>query len=89
MELTIHFGTLLYNLSEIFMITSLSNEIKLSSDRLSYSLFESEWVDQSSLTKENVLTFSGLLKQSHVVVVGKIYPLTLELFSKVNFSSVS
>ena len=85
MERTFHFMALGYNISEIFMITYLGNEIMLSSDRLSYCLFESDWVDQPQSTKKIIIIFGEFLKQPHQLVIGKLYPLTLETFTRVGW----
>lgn len=68
------------------MITYLGNEIMLSSNRLSYSLFESDWIHQPQSTKKCIVMFGEHLKRPHTLVVGKMnksYPLTLETFTKV------
>lgn len=83
MELLIHVFTLIYNISEIFMITYLGNEIMLSSDNLSYRLFESDWIDQTRNARLCVIIFGEYLKKSQVMVIGKLYPLTLETFMTV------
>lgn len=73
----------LYLIAELFMITYFGNEIMLSSDRLTYSLFESNWYDQPQTTKKCILVFGEYLKQPQVLVIGKLYPLTLETFTRV------
>lgn len=49
-ERIVHVYLFFYNIAELFMITYLGNEIRLSSSRLSYSLFESKWTDQPHST---------------------------------------
>lgn len=75
----------IYFIYDIFMITYFGNEIKLSSDRLSYCLFESNWMDQSDSCKKLVFAFAELVKQPHELVIGKLYPLNLETFTRVIF----
>lgn len=66
------------------MITYLGNEIRLSSGQLSYCLFESKnWFDQPLLTKKRVIIFAELLKKPQVLVISKVYPLTLDTFTSV------
>ena len=65
------------------MITYLGNEILLSSGRLTYSLFECDWIDQSHSTKKCIIVFGEYLKQSHEILIGNLYPLTLETFTRV------
>jgi len=60
------------------------NDINISSDRLSYCLFESNWIDQPQATKENIMVFGELLNQPQELVIGKIYPLTLRTFRRVS-----
>lgn len=82
-ERMIHFIIMSYNICEIFMITYFGNEIKLSSDRLSYSLFQSNWTAQPPSTQKYIIIFAEYLKQPHELLVYKLYPLTLETFTKV------
>lgn len=83
MEYVFHIYCLIYNISETFMVMYLGNEIYLSSNRLSYSLFESNWIDQPQIIKKFFILFAETIKAPHVVVVAKVYPLTLETFAKV------
>lgn len=85
-EFTVHFAMLFYFIFNLFMVSYFGNEIKLKSDRLSYSLFESNWIDQPQSTKRCVIIFAELLKQQHELIVGKIYPLTLQTFTRVYMS---
>lgn len=84
MELLTYLFYLFYNVFNIFMITYFGNEIKVSSDRLSYCLYESKWIDRSQSCKKCVIIFSERLKIAHELVVLKIYPLTLESFTRVS-----
>lgn len=80
-----HVYCLVYNIAQILMVTYLGNEIYLTSNRLSYSLFESNWIDQPQITKKYVIIFAEIVKASQVLVIAKVYPLTLETFTKVCF----
>lgn len=62
----------------------MGNDIQLSSDRLSYCLFESNWIDESESYKKYVLILGEALKQHHELIIGKIYPLNLKTFTKVS-----
>ncbi|XP_037039775.1 odorant receptor Or2-like [Bradysia coprophila] len=88
-ERIVHVYTLFYNIAELFMITYFGNEILISSRRLSYSLFESEWIGQAHSTKKCIIIFGEYLKQSHKLLIGKLYPLTLETFTRILKSSYS
>lgn len=75
---------LLYNFTDIFTVMYLGNEILLYSDRLSYSLFESNWADQSHACKKNIILMTEALKKPHVMIIGKLYPLNLRTFTSVS-----
>lgn len=83
MELHIYYFVLLYNIFDIFMVMYFGNEIKLFSGRLSYCLFKSNWMEQSQLCKKSIIIFGERLKQTNQLVILKIYPLTLEIFTRV------
>lgn len=76
---------LLYSIFDIFMITFYGNEIKLTSDRLSYHLYESDWFHRSHAIKKNILILGEILMRPRELIVLKIYPLSLGTFTKVNF----
>ncbi|XP_037041521.1 odorant receptor 94b-like [Bradysia coprophila] len=78
-----------YCIADLFMITYMGNEIMNSSNRLSYSLFESDWYNQPQSTKKNVVIFGEYLKRPKKLLVGKLYPLTLETFTKILNSAYS
>ncbi|XP_037032787.1 odorant receptor 94b-like [Bradysia coprophila] len=84
-----HVLMLYYFISDLFMITYFGNEIMFSSSRVSYSLFESEWIEQPQSTKKNIIIFGEYLKQPRVLVIGKLYPLTLETFTRILNSAYS
>nr|QGW45400.1 odorant receptor 27 [Bradysia odoriphaga] len=88
-ERIVHVYSLFYSLAELFMITYLGNEIMLSSSRLTYSLFESEWIGQPHSTQKCIIIFGEYLKQSHEMLIGKLYPLTLETFTRILNSAYS
>nr|QGW45383.1 odorant receptor 10 [Bradysia odoriphaga] len=78
-----HIFNLVYNTSEIFMITFFGNEILVSSDRLSYCLFESNFVNQTESVKKLIIIFGEYLKQPHQLTICNLYPLTLETFTRI------
>lgn len=59
------------------------NGIKLSSDRLTYSLFESNWMEQTKSVKKCMIIFSEVLKLPHELQIGKLYPLNIQTFTAV------
>ncbi|XP_037030722.1 odorant receptor 94a-like [Bradysia coprophila] len=80
---------LFYFISEIFMLTYFGNEIMLSYDQLSYCLFESDWFEQPESTKKCMIIFGEYLKKPLTLMIGKLYPLTLETFTKILNSAYS
>ncbi|XP_037025628.1 odorant receptor 94a-like [Bradysia coprophila] len=89
LEHFVHLLVFLYFIADIFMITYFGNEIMLSSNRLSYNLFESNWYNQPQSTKMCIIIFGEHLKQPQAIVIGKLYPLTLETFTKILNSAYS
>lgn len=78
--------SMVYCFFDIFMVMYFGNEIRLSSDRLSYCLFESDWIDQSKSFKQHMLILTEVLKQPEELVIGKIYPLNLSTFTSVSWN---
>ncbi len=76
-------AVMLHAFFEIFFIMYLANEITIESGRLSYCLFESNWIDQSESTKKIVIIFCELIKKPQQLVVF-IYPMNLEKFTSVS-----
>jgi len=74
---------LLYAVFDIFLVMYLANDITVASDRLSYCLFESNWMDESESCKKLVLIMGEVLKQPQQLVI-LIYPLNLETFTRVS-----
>lgn len=85
MELSVYLVLLLYSIFDVFMIMYYGNELMLSSGRLGWHLYESNWIDRSQSIKKNVLIFNEFLMQPLEITVLKIYPLTLETFIRVGF----
>ncbi|XP_037040269.1 odorant receptor 94a-like [Bradysia coprophila] len=79
----------IYVVAELFMITYFGNEIMRSSNGLSYSLFESDWYNQPQATRKCVIIFGEYLKTPQVLLIGKLYQLTLETFTKIFNSAYS
>ncbi len=73
----------LYAFFEIFIIMYLANEITEESDRLSYCLFESNWIDQPEYTKKCVIIMCEMIRSPQQLVVF-IYPMNLETFTSVS-----
>ncbi|XP_037040972.1 putative odorant receptor 71a [Bradysia coprophila] len=70
---------LLYAIFDIFLVMYLANGITVASDRLSYCLFESNWIEQTQSCKKYVLIMGEVLKQPQQLVI-LIYPMNLESF---------
>lgn len=85
-NIMIYIFIMLYNILDIFMITYFGNEIKLSSGRFLYCLFESDWIDQPQSYKKCFIIFGERLKRAHDMVILKLYALNLESFTTVSAS---
>lgn len=87
MENPVQYGvyviTLTYSIFDIYMVTYFGNEIKLASRQLSNCLYECNWVDQSKIFKRCLLIANEVLRKPQLLVIGKLYPLDLEVFSNV------
>lgn len=86
-EYLIYANVLLYSFFDILMVMYFGNEITLSSDRISYCLFESDWVDQLQSTKKYIIIFGEFMQKPHKLVMIKLYSLTLEIFMRVRYSN--
>ncbi len=73
----------MYAFFEIFLLMYLANEITLESDRLSYCLFESNWIDQPEHTRKCVIIMCEMVKSPQKLVVF-IYPMNLDKFTSVS-----
>ncbi len=79
------YGVLLgYLIFEIFAIMYFGNEITLASSDLCYSLYESNWMDQSAAYKKLIIIFMSALRQPETIVIGKLFPLSLSVFMSVS-----
>lgn len=76
---------LLFNFFDIFMVTYFGNEIMYWSGRLSCCLYECNWMNQSKSCKMCVVILMEVLKQPEQLVIGKLYALDLDIFTKVRF----
>lgn len=85
LQSSVYVVLLFYIIFDIFMVMNFGNEIKISSNRLSYCLFESNWIDQSNENKKRVIILTEILKQPYQLIVCKVYPLDLKSFSAVSF----
>nr|QGW45392.1 odorant receptor 19 [Bradysia odoriphaga] len=74
---------LVYSIFDIYMIMYLGNEIKFSSDQLSYRLLESDWIEQSALCKKSIIILTERLKRPQELTVGKLYPMNLSTFTSI------
>ncbi|XP_037024898.1 odorant receptor 94a-like isoform X1 [Bradysia coprophila] len=70
-----------YCFFDTFALMYLGNEIMVSSDKLSYCLFESNWIEQTQSCKRNILILVEYLQQPQQIIVCKLFPLNLESFS--------
>lgn len=81
-----YFIEIVYCYSDIFGVLYLGNEIMLASDRLSYCLFESDWIIQTEQCKEHMIILVEYLKRPRRFVVGKLFSVDLEMFTTVSIT---
>ncbi|XP_037051746.1 odorant receptor 94a-like isoform X1 [Bradysia coprophila] len=79
----VYFIILSYSFFDIFMIMYMGNEIKLSSEGLSYCLFESNWNKQTKSNQKCVLIFEERLRKQQQIIISKIYILNLATFRSI------
>lgn len=60
------------------------NEITLNSSKLSYCLYESNWTDRSEFYKKIMVTYMEILQQPETLIIGKLFPLSLNIFMSVS-----
>lgn len=77
-------GLLYYATLDIFILMYLGNEIKESSTKLMYCLFESDWTCQMKSSKRSMVILAEVLKRHQLIMVAKLYSLSLETFTSVS-----
>nr|QGW45433.1 odorant receptor 60 [Bradysia odoriphaga] len=73
---------LLYGIFDVFLVMYLANDITVASDRLSYCLFESNWIEQTESCKKYVVIMGEVLKKPQQLMV-LIYPMNLATFMRI------
>lgn len=63
----------------------LGNEIERQRQSLSYCLYESNWIEQTQLSKNYVVILAEVLRQPKQLIIAKLYPLNLKTFTAVRF----
>lgn len=89
MELMAYVAILLYCIFEIYMISFYGNELMVTTNRLGYHLFQSDWIDRFRSIRMNVLIFGELLMKPTEIMVLNLYPLTPKTFTNVRLFFVS
>ena len=72
-----------YSFFDIFVLMYLGNEIKFFSGRLTYCLYESNWIEQTESCKKCIVIMAEGLKKPKELKVGRIYPLNMMTFTSV------
>ncbi|KAJ6629742.1 Odorant receptor 22a [Pseudolycoriella hygida] len=80
--------TLFYATFDIYFVMFFASEISSSSGRVSFCLYESNWIGQTESYKKLLLIFCEVLKQPEELKV-LIYPMNLETFSSIVNGSYS
>ncbi len=81
-----YYVVIIYFLFDTFIVMLLGNKIMESSDRLSYCLFESDWISQSPKCKKCIVIMAEVLKKSQEIIICKLYPLNLQTFTSVSYT---
>ncbi len=76
----------LYGIFDIFMVMYLANDISVASDKLSYCLFESNWIGQQKSCMKCLLILGQRLRYPQRLVILKVYPMNLETFTVVSLT---
>ncbi|XP_037049666.1 odorant receptor 94b-like [Bradysia coprophila] len=79
LQTQMHTCTLLYGVFDSFFVMYLANNITVASDRLSYCLFESNWIERTESCKRYVLILGEVLRQPQELII-LTYPMNLETF---------
>lgn len=77
------FITMCAMVTQIFLPCYYGNEVLVTSKGLSTNLYKSNWPDVPLKHSMIIIVFMERLKQSTVVTVAKLFPLSLETFSSV------
>lgn len=70
------------------MLAFFGSEMKELKSKLSYRLFECNWMEQTKVCKKNLLILMGLLNKPREIIICKLYPLNLETFNAVSTKSI-
>ncbi|XP_044270428.1 odorant receptor Or1-like [Tribolium madens] len=68
---------------QVFMYSWFGNEVKMKSSKVSYALFECEWIDFSQNVKKDLLFFIMRLQKPVELSAFNLFYLTLETFMKI------
>ncbi|KAJ6649327.1 Odorant receptor 94b [Pseudolycoriella hygida] len=79
---------LFYATLDIFLAMFFASEITSSSDRLSFCLYESNWMGQTESCKKLLIIFCEVLKQPQELKI-LVYPMNLETFTSIVKGSYS
>ena len=73
-----------YNVFSIYGIMFFGNEVLLESGKLSYCIYQSNWISRAQSIKKFIMAFTELVRNPIKVSVLKLYPLTLVTFGQVS-----
>lgn len=71
---------------EIFLLIYYANETALSSDQLSYQLYESNWTGMPIEYQKIMIVLFEKWKKPTELVVGKVFPMRINILTSVRIS---
>ncbi|XP_037043155.1 uncharacterized protein LOC119079380 [Bradysia coprophila] len=71
---------LFYAIFEILVVMYLANNIHVTSAKLSYYLFESNWIGQSTASLKCILVLGEVVRRPQQIVILKVVPVNLHTF---------
>nr|QGW45412.1 odorant receptor 39 [Bradysia odoriphaga] len=72
---------LIYAIFEILVVMYLANNIHVTSAKLSYCLFESNWIGQPTASIKCIIILGEVIRQPQQLVILKVVPVDLDTFS--------
>ncbi|KAJ6649039.1 Odorant receptor 4 [Pseudolycoriella hygida] len=81
--LAVYAIVMIYSFFDIYVVAHFGNEIKHASSHLSDNLFESNWFEQPKSCKKIILILMEILRRPQQLVIAKVYPLDLDIFTRI------
>lgn len=82
-QIIVHIALIGYYIFDIFLTMYFGNLITLKSEDLNWSLYQSNWPQQSLKFRRIAMILFERLRNPTIILVGKLFPLSLDTFSSV------